>query len=226
MTTLTHVFAFTGRRVDVARWYEEVLELIPVRREDSVWFETSGSALVVHDREDEPGDASLVPWFHVADLAAAYERAGSSTVGPLRSGYFFARDPDGRVIGIRQRRPEITTETLRDLLAAFNAHDLDRIMSFFADDCVLEMPRGSDPHGTRYEGKPAVRAGLATRFAGVPDVHYGDDAHWVHGDHAVSTWLLTGTTTGGRRLDVRGCDLFDLREGRIVRKDSYWKIVE
>jgi len=25
---------------------------------------------------------------------------------------------------------------------------------------------------------------------------------------------------------VRGCDLFELRGGKIVRKDSYWKIVE
>jgi len=32
--------------------------------------------------------------------------------------------------------------TLRELCAAFNGHDLDRIMAFFTDDCVLEMPRG------------------------------------------------------------------------------------
>ncbi|HEY8201938.1 MAG TPA: nuclear transport factor 2 family protein, partial [Actinomycetota bacterium] len=29
-------------------------------------------------------------------------------------------------------------QNLKDLLEAFNAHDLDRIMAFFADDCVLE----------------------------------------------------------------------------------------
>ena len=40
---------------------------------------------------------------------------------------------------------------------AFNAHDLDRIMSFFANDCVLEMPRGTEPWGTRCEGREAVR---------------------------------------------------------------------
>ena len=31
--------------------------------------------------------------------------------------------------------------TLTELCEAFNAHDLDRIMAFFSDDCVLEMPR-------------------------------------------------------------------------------------
>ena len=115
---------------------------------------------------------------------------------------------------------------LRKLLEAFNAHDLDQIMAFFTEDCVLEMPRGSDPWGTRFVGADAVRTGLAGRLAGIPDVHYGDDEHWACGDHAVSRWLLTGTTTSGERLRVRGCDLFDLApDGRIARKDSYWKIV-
>jgi ketosteroid isomerase-like protein len=31
---------------------------------------------------------------------------------------------------------------LKAILAAFNAHDLDRIMEFFAEDCLLDMPRG------------------------------------------------------------------------------------
>src|SRR5258708_35745346 len=42
-------------------------------------------------------------------------------------------------------RPAMTIlpsiETLKAVLDAFNAHDLDRIMAFFSDDCVLEMPR-------------------------------------------------------------------------------------
>ena len=122
--------------------------------------------------------------------------------------------------------PGVTRELLRDLLAAFNAHDLDRIMSFFAEECSLDMPRGPQPFGTRYVGKAQVRDGLASRFSGVPDVRYGDDEHWVCGDNAVSRWLLTGTTQDGRSLNVRGCDLLQFRDGACVRKDSYWKIVE
>lgn len=116
--------------------------------------------------------------------------------------------------------------TLRALVEAFNAHELDRIMGFFADECVLETPRGSEPWGTRYTGHDEVRRGLADRFAGIPDVHYGDDEHWMCGEHAVSRWLLTGTSTSGEQVRVRGCDLFDLdADGKIRRKDSYWKIL-
>jgi ketosteroid isomerase-like protein len=120
----------------------------------------------------------------------------------------------------------VTVETLKQFVAAFNAHDLDAVMNFFADDCELTMPRGPDPWGQRYEGKAEVRKGLATRFEGLPDVHYGDDEHWVSGNHGVSRWTLTGTTRDGKKIRVRGCDLLEFKDGKIVRKDSYWKIVE
>lgn len=120
----------------------------------------------------------------------------------------------------------VTAHTLERFLAAFNAHDLDAIMEFFSDDCEFFMPRGKEPSGTRYVGKAAVRAGLATRFAGLPDVHYGDDRHWLAGDLGVSTWLLTGTAPNGEQVRVRGVDLLEFRDGKIVKKDSYWKIVE
>ena len=119
-----------------------------------------------------------------------------------------------------------TVATLKQFLAAFNAHDLDAIMEFFADDCEFYMPRGPEPRGQRFVGKAAVRLGLASRFAGLPDVHYGDDHHWVAGNLGVSTWLLTGTTRSGDAIRVRGVDLLEFKDGKIVTKDSYWKIVE
>jgi ketosteroid isomerase-like protein len=119
-----------------------------------------------------------------------------------------------------------TIETLQRLVDAFNAHDLDAVMSFFVDDPVLEMPRGPHPWGRRFQGREEVRAGLASRFAGLPDVHDGEDRHWVSGDRGCSEWLVTGTTTQGDRVEVRGCDLFEFWGDKIARKDSYWKLVE
>jgi ketosteroid isomerase-like protein len=117
-------------------------------------------------------------------------------------------------------------EVLERMLDGFNRHDLDAIMSLFAEDCVFESPRGSDPWGRRFVGKEAVAAGLGARFEGIPDVKYGDGVHFVAGDRGASEWTLTGTTVDGRRLEVRGCDLWTFRGNEIVRKDSYWKIVE
>jgi ketosteroid isomerase-like protein len=118
-------------------------------------------------------------------------------------------------------------DLLRSVAAAFNRHDLEAIMAAFSDECVFESPRGPDPWGKRFVGKPEVREGLAARFSGIPDVHYGDDDHFACGDRGVSEWTLTGTTTEGERIEVRGCDLwvFDA-DNKISRKDSYWKIRE
>jgi len=117
-------------------------------------------------------------------------------------------------------------EVLKELTQAFNDHDLNRIMSFFDDNCSLDMPKGSEPWGTRYMGKEEVRSGLATRFETVPDVHYGEDRHWVSGNMGVSEWLLTGTLPSGEPIKVRGCDHYEFRDGKVIRKDSYWKIIE
>ena len=119
----------------------------------------------------------------------------------------------------------LTTETLEAIADAFNRHDLDAIMSFFAEDAVFESPKGPDAWGRRFVGREQVREGLAARFAGIPDVHYGDGGHWVSGDRGVSEWTLTGTTTDGEQLRLRGCDLWTFRDGQVVKKDSYWKIV-
>ena len=120
----------------------------------------------------------------------------------------------------------VKVETLKKILEAFNQHDLDAIMEFFSDECSFDFPRGSEPWGQRFIGKNQVREALAGRLKGIPDVHYGDDRHWVSGNMGVSEWTLTGTTTSGINLKVRGCDLWEFRNGKVVRKDSYWKIVE
>lgn len=121
---------------------------------------------------------------------------------------------------------QATVALLRGFLDAFNRHDLDAIMGYFADDCVFYMPRGAPPRGDAYHGKADVRAGLATRFAGIPDVHYGDDRHWACGDFGVSEWTLRGTAQSGQRIEVRGVDLLEFADGKITRKDSFWKILE
>ena len=113
---------------------------------------------------------------------------------------------------------------LESIAKAFDEHDLEGIMVHFADDAVFEGPRGPDPWGTRFSGREEVRQAFAARFAGIPDIRYQQDEHFVDGDRGASEWTLSGTTTEGQRIEVRGCDLWTLREGKVVRKDSYWKI--
>ena len=98
---------------------------------------------------------------------------------------------------------EARTPPLQALLDAFNAHDLDAIMSFFTEDCVFDTPRGPAPGGQRMVGKQQVRQGFQARFDGIPDIVYGDDRHWSCGDRGVSEWTISGKTAEGVRIEVR-----------------------
>ena len=121
----------------------------------------------------------------------------------------------------------VTVDTLDRLVDAFNAHDLDAIMSHFAEDCVFESPRGPDAWGRRFEGLEEVRRGLAARFETIPDVEYESHGDFVAGDRGVSEWTIRGTTTGGDTIEVRGCDIWTFApDGRIAVKNSFWKIRE
>ena len=120
-----------------------------------------------------------------------------------------------------QRRLDV----LQRVLDAFNRHDLDAILAEFADDCVFEAPRGPNAWGTRYVGRDEVGRGFAARFEGIPDVAYIDGGSFVNEKRGVSEWTITGTTTDGEHIEVRGCDLWTFDDDdRIVRKDSFWKL--
>lgn len=58
--------------------------------------------------------------------------------------------------------------------------------------------------------------------------HYGNGEHFVDetANAGMSKWTLTGTTREGVRKEVQGCDFYTFRNGKVIRKDSYWKIVE
>ena len=60
-----------------------------------------------------------------------------SVLGPV-----FAQTP-GRAIMTDEEKTNY--EILLELTAAFNAHDLDRIMAHFAEDASLDMPGATDP---------------------------------------------------------------------------------
>ena len=119
---------------------------------------------------------------------------------------------------------ETRLSVLREIAAGFDRHDLDAIMAHFTDDCVFEGPRGKEPFGKRWEGRDAVRAAFADRFASIPDVRYTDDSHFVDGDRVVSEWLISGTTTDGQRIEARGCDIWTFRGDKIRVKNSFWKM--
>jgi len=112
---------------------------------------------------------------------------------------------------------------LERILAGFNAHDAAAILDDFTDDAMFDAPRGDGPGGTRFVGRDAIRDAFEQRFAGIPDIRYEDDRHFVAGDRGVSEWTIRGHTADGAPIEVRGCDLWEFEGAKVRRKDSYWK---
>ena len=90
------------------------------------------------------------------------------------------------------------------------------------DDCVFEASAGPEVNGERSEGREAVRTAYAAVFETFR-THWANARHFVAGTRGVSEWTFSGTRLDGTRVEVTGCDLFTLRDGRIAVKNSYRK---
>jgi ketosteroid isomerase-like protein len=100
--------------------------------------------------------------------------------------------------------------------AAFDARDVDAIMTTMTADCVFEDT--SPPDGERHVGAAAVRAAWEEFFAASPRAAFTEEEVLEAGDHVVVRWRYE--YTGGH---VRGVDLFTVRDGLVAEKRSYVK---
>jgi ketosteroid isomerase-like protein len=99
---------------------------------------------------------------------------------------------------------------------AWNAHDLDAIVSLHAPGMVFENHTAGD----RAEGE-AVRAHIAGIFAKWPDLWFRGRRLYARDGLVVSEWTATATDVDGRRLEWDGIDVFPFENGLILRKDVY-----
>ena len=119
----------------------------------------------------------------------------------------------------------VSVALLREIVAAFNSRNVERIMSYFAQDCTFYASRGVEACGERIHGKAAVSKYLADRFKVIPDMRWVPIYDHVYDDtRGVSVWTVKGTGANGETIDAQGCDLWEFRDGKVLNKDTYWKI--
>lgn len=112
----------------------------------------------------------------------------------------------------------MTIEDLELFAEAWNRHDADTIMSFFADDAVFIAGWGE-----RFVGKDRVHEGVSEFFNRFPDGQFSDANHFVSGERGVSEWTFTATGPDGGKLQMLGCDIFLFRDGKIQEKNAFRK---
>ena len=85
-----------------------------------------------------------------------------------------------------------------------------------------EREGGRGPKGRCYAGKEDIRKGIDKIFSSLQDVRWNDPVHFIAGDRGVTEWVMTANTPDGP-LEVQGCDVFTVRDGKIAVKNSYLK---
>ena len=124
---------------------------------------------------------------------------------------------------------EANRELLDRYVELYNAGDLDACMELYAEDAVQRM------HDGIFEGPDAIRDRLARDLDAFADANYLVDSFVGEGDTFADEWTFTGTNTGsfrlpdgteipatGKRVEIKGMELVEVRDGRIVVDNLYY----
>ena len=116
----------------------------------------------------------------------------------------------------RQRLADLTQR----FMDAFNTHDLDRVMTFFAEDAIYD-----EFNGRRNEGKTAIRQAFEPQFAGAfGTIQFLDDDLFVDAETGkiMVSWRCT-LEVKGQPTSWRGLDLLHFEGDKLVQKLTYAK---
>ncbi|WP_299962414.1 nuclear transport factor 2 family protein [uncultured Roseobacter sp.] len=118
----------------------------------------------------------------------------------------------------------MTRDDFDTLFRAFNRHDIDDVMSYFHDDVIFETVSGDNAHGTRIEGKAAVRAQFEATWGTMPDVQWRNESYFLFTpERIVSECTFIATNPDGTRQHADSVDLFTLKDGKIASKRAFRK---
>jgi predicted ester cyclase len=121
------------------------------------------------------------------------------------------------------------SELLDLYVERYNAGDLDGVMELYAEEATQIMPEGL------FEGRSAIRERLARDLVACPDIAWTVLSFVEQGDSFADEWSFVATHTGpfqlpdgtefpatGKRVELRGMELVQMRDGKIVVDNLYY----
>ncbi|ETW98229.1 MAG: hypothetical protein ETSY1_19640 [Candidatus Entotheonella factor] len=117
---------------------------------------------------------------------------------------------------------------LKALMQRFGRSFLDAdkagLQSCVTSDFEWHLHAGPDaPHGRVVHGVDGMVEVIRWRQANWLDVRYQDVGYTYTESLVVQTFRIIGADQHGSRFDCRGVDLYQIQDGRLARKDSFWK---
>ena len=114
--------------------------------------------------------------------------------------------------------PEENVETAKRANATLNRGDFDGLVQVFAADAVLEDLQNAPDQPVTVEGVQAIRQTLNLWAAAFDELRV-DIEEYIDAPNAVicaAHWQGQGKTSG-ISIDVHQFDLYEFREGRVIR---------
>ena len=115
----------------------------------------------------------------------------------------------------------MTEDELSRFSRAWSDKDIETLMSFMTDESVYYASVGPEP-GSSYKGLEEIRRGFADMLAHDQGQRREGIAH-IFGDIGVAEWSFIETLDGAQ-VEVRGCDIFEFKGSKIIRKDAFRKV--
>jgi steroid delta-isomerase-like uncharacterized protein len=110
------------------------------------------------------------------------------------------------------------TTVARAIFDALNAHDLDALVSHYADRIEERMP------DVTLRSSAELREFMAGLFGALPDIRMEPATFAEEGEEVLVHWTLTGTHRGdfqgvkptGKRIEFDGFEKMTIRDGKLV----------
>lgn len=105
---------------------------------------------------------------------------------------------------------------------SFNRHDVSGMMEHMSEDCLFENTHPA-PDGTVHKGKQAVMRFWQKYFEQSPQAQIEIEEIFGPGERCVMRWKYSRMDAQGRKVHMRGVDVYRLRDGLICEKLPYVK---
>lgn len=122
----------------------------------------------------------------------------------------------------------VTNEILDQISEAFNNNDLDAMLSHFHEDGVFVNAVGPAETGDVYAGKEQIREFFSNLFANMNSISWNINHPNIISDcgkYTTTQWNRIGVDKDGNRTEWLGCDIYEFKDGLVVKKDTYIKVV-
>ncbi len=128
--------------------------------------------------------------------------------------------------------PQDNETLVRTLFDAFNKRDFDLIGTLLDNDIEFV----DIPNGKRHHGPEEVKQSMQNTLIGLPDGKVEITNLFVGGDWVCVEYISRGTNTGpfitptgqlpptGRKMEMPFCDLYQIKNGKIVVNRTYYDL--